>query len=88
VSVCGEMAGDPRAALLLVGLGYRVLSVSPFRLAMARWLVRQFDQTVAESIAAEVLEMATTREVIDRLTDGIAGLVDVDLLPDGLVARR
>jgi phosphotransferase system enzyme I (PtsI) len=88
VSVCGEMAGDPRAALLLVGLGYRVLSVSPFRLAMARWLVRQFDQTVAESIAAEVLEMATTREIIDRLTDGIAGLVDVDLLPAGLVARR
>ena len=87
VSMCGEMAADPRAALLLVGLGYRALSVSPLRLALARWLVRQFDHTVAESIAAEVLEMATTREVVDRLTAGVAGLVDVDLLPAGLVAR-
>lgn len=87
VSMCGEMAADPRAALLLVGLGYRALSVSPLRLPLARWLVRQFDHTVAESIAAEVLEMATTREVVDRLTAGVAGLVDVDLLPAGLVAR-
>src|SRR5690606_34207911 len=28
LSICGEMAGDPLSALLLVGLGYRVLSMS------------------------------------------------------------
>jgi phosphotransferase system enzyme I (PtsI) len=85
-SVCGEMASDPRAALLLVGLGYRVLSISPPRLPLVRWLIRQFDATVAASVADEAVEASTTSEILGLLGDAIGGLVDVDLLPSELVA--
>jgi signal transduction protein with GAF and PtsI domain len=80
------MASDPRAALLLVGLGYRVLSISPPRLPLVRWLIRQFDATVAASVADEAVEASTTSEILGLLGDAIGGLVDVDLLPSELVA--
>ena len=40
VSVCGEMASDPLSAVLLMGLGYRVLSVAPPSLPLLKWVVR------------------------------------------------
>lgn len=87
VSVCGEMASDPRATILLLGLGYRVLSISPPRLPLVRWLIRQFDAGLAESVAAEAAEAPTTGKVVSLLTEAIDGLVDVDLLPSKLVAQ-
>ncbi len=81
VSVCGEMASDPRAALLLVGMGYRVLSISPPELPLVRWLLRKFNGDTAQSVATEVVKVATTGRVIELLEEGIADLVDVDLLP-------
>ena len=87
-SVCGEMASDPMAALLLLGLGYRVLSVSPPRLPLVRWLIRQFDATVAASAAAEAARAPTTGRVLDLLGDALDGLIDVKLLPSESVAQR
>jgi phosphotransferase system enzyme I (PtsI) len=87
-SVCGEMASDPKAALLLLGLGYRVLSVSPPRLPLVRWLIRQFDATVAASIAAEAVRAPTTGRVLHLLEDALDGLIDVKLLPSESVAQR
>ena len=87
VSVCGEMASDPRAAILLLGLGYRVLSISPPRLPLVRWLIRQLDAGIAESVAAEAVEASTTGQVVSVLTEAMNGLVDVDLLPSKLVAQ-
>ena len=87
VSVCGEMASDPRAAILLLGLGYRVLSISPPRLPLVRWLIRQLDAGIAESVAAEAVEASTTSQVVSVLTEAMNGLVDVDLLPSKLVAQ-
>ena len=81
VSVCGEMASDPRSAFLLLGLGYRVLSVSGPRLPLTRWLIRRFDHATAAGVAAEALTARTTGRVVDLLTEGIAGLVDLELLP-------
>ena len=40
VSVCGEMASEPLDALLLIGLGYRCLSVAPPALPLVKWLLR------------------------------------------------
>ena len=41
VSVCGEMAGDPAAALALVGLGVRSLSMTAPSLAAVRRAIRR-----------------------------------------------
>ena len=40
VSVCGEMASEPLSAVLLLGLGYDRLSVSPPALPLVKWVVR------------------------------------------------
>ena len=81
VSVCGEMASDVRAVLLLLGMGYRELSISPPRLPLVRWLVRQLDAGAAQSVAAEVVKADTTTRVMQLLSEAIADLVDVELLP-------
>ena len=40
VSVCGEMASEPLSAVLLLGLGYDRLSVSPPALPLVKWVIR------------------------------------------------
>ncbi len=45
LSVCGEAAGDPALAPVLVGLGVRQLSMSPARAAAVRHVLRQTDLT-------------------------------------------
>jgi phosphotransferase system enzyme I (PtsI) len=83
VSVCGEMASEPLSLLLLLGLGYRVVSTSPVTLPLVRWLVRQFDLTTAERAAATALEAPTARDVHEVLEWRLSELVDLELLDLG-----
>jgi phosphotransferase system enzyme I (PtsP) len=57
VSVCGEMAGDPVAALLLLGMGVDSLSMSAASLLRVKWVVRSFTQTRAQELLDEVWEL-------------------------------
>ncbi len=82
-SVCGEMASDPMSTFLLMGLGYRVLSVAPRALPLVRWFVRQVDLVAAERAAEEVLACTTTRDAIAVLEATLAKHVDLDLLGRG-----
>ena len=82
-SVCGEMASDPLSAFLLLGLGFRVVSVSPPSVPLVRWLVRQVDVSGAERAAAGALQAATTAEVDALLEEEIANYVDLNLLRAG-----
>jgi len=75
-AVCGEMASEPAGAYLLLGLGYRVLSTSPPRLPMVRWLVRQVDLAQAKGTAEAALEARTTREVQEVLDAAVAQHLD------------
>jgi phosphoenolpyruvate-protein kinase (PTS system EI component) len=54
LSVCGEMAGDPEAALALIGLGIRSLSMSAASLPAVRRAIRTADagQLAGEAQAA------------------------------------
>jgi phosphotransferase system enzyme I (PtsP) len=61
--VCGEVAGDFAMAILLVGLGYRSLSVAPNFLAEIRYAIRQTPLTEARELAQKALEAATSEEV-------------------------
>jgi phosphoenolpyruvate-protein kinase (PTS system EI component) len=54
VGVCGELAGDPAAAVLLVGLGVRELSMAPPLVAEVKAALR----TVSLSDAADAAEQA------------------------------
>ncbi len=63
VSVCGEMAGDPIFAPLLLGLGIDGLSMSPAWLPSVKYLVRAMTMADAKALAAKALTMASPKEI-------------------------
>ncbi len=87
-SVCGELASDPLGVVLLIGLGYRVLSVSPASLQMVRWLVRQIDTQASREAADKALLARTSDEVSNVLRDVITQYVDTELLNIGWLPMR
>jgi phosphoenolpyruvate-protein phosphotransferase (PTS system enzyme I) len=66
VSVCGEMAGDPVFAPLLLGLGVDCLSMSPAWLPSVRYLVRAMTMSDAKALAAEAMSMSSPKEIYAR----------------------
>jgi phosphotransferase system enzyme I (PtsI) len=75
--LCGEMAGDPRQALLLVGLGLRRLSMSPRVVPEIKTRVRASSLPDLERLAEECLGFATAAEVEHHLESALGGLVTV-----------
>jgi phosphotransferase system enzyme I (PtsP) len=80
VSVCGEMAGDPASALLLLGMGIDSLSMSAASLLRVKWAVRSFGLAQMQALLeeADVLEDgAAVRALLHRSLDeaGLGGLV-------------
>lgn len=63
VSVCGEMAGDPVYAPLLLGLGVDCLSMSPAWLPSVKYLVRAMTMADARGLAAEAMTMSSPKEI-------------------------
>jgi phosphotransferase system, enzyme I, PtsP len=82
VGICGEMASDPLATLLLVGMGFDELSLSPLFIPVVRKLVREVDYQTARLIAREILQMASVQEIkgylVERYRDlGLINLVEM-----------
>jgi len=66
VSVCGEMAGDPVYAPLLLGLGVDELSMTPPLLPAVKFLVRAMKMADAKTLAQEALTMTSPKEIYSR----------------------
>lgn len=56
VSICGEMASDPLAVILLIAMGFDTLSMNSSSLPRVKWVIRNFAIASARKILAEVLE--------------------------------
>jgi phosphotransferase system enzyme I (PtsI) len=72
VSMCGEMAGEPRYTRLLIGMGLRELSMQPSALLEARELVRQSSLTTLQQRTADFfrqLEVSGESGHFDTLFD-------------------
>lgn len=54
VSVCGEMAGHPAGALLLMAMGYDMLSMNATNLPRVKSLIRNVDMSFAQTLLNEV----------------------------------
>ena len=68
VSLCGEMAGDPRYTALLLGLGITDLSMAPANIRPCQ---------TADPCARSGRRLASRRAIMDQLDDGrIASLLD------------
>ena len=68
VSICGELAGEPAAALLLVAMGYDVLSMSATNLLKVKSAIRSVSLVQAEALLAEVMQLVDT-DSINRSLD-------------------
>jgi phosphotransferase system enzyme I (PtsI) len=83
VSVCGAMASEPVGAFILLGLGYRVLSVAPPSLPMVRWLVRHLDARAAAAAMGSLLAARTSAEITRTARHALGRLVDLKLIDPG-----
>ncbi len=54
VSVCGEMAADPAAVILLLGMGLDSLSISATALPRVKWVIRNVSFKRAKQLLEEV----------------------------------
>ena len=69
VSVCGEMASDPVAAVLLIGLGADELSVTPSIFPEIKSVIRCLNYSSAQEIAGSVLSLHTESDVKEKIND-------------------
>ncbi|GGX87400.1 phosphoenolpyruvate-protein phosphotransferase PtsP [Litchfieldella qijiaojingensis] len=68
-SVCGELAGDPAGALLLMGMGFDVLSMNAPSLPRVRAAIRRVPLASAQALVCETLRLATPGEVRAHLAE-------------------
>ena len=69
VSLCGEIAGDPRYTALLVGLGLRDLSMSPAKLLAVKRRVRTLDTVAATRRAGMIMDQSDPGRIAALLDD-------------------
>ncbi len=76
VALCGEMAGDPLAAVLLVGLGFKELSMSSAALAQVKRALGAFSSKECQYLAQQALAMESGVEVLHIVAQAF---IDKDL---------
>jgi phosphotransferase system enzyme I (PtsI) len=74
VTVCGEMAGEPMIAAILIGLGIRELSMSAVSMPEVKDAVRQMTVVETEALVARVRDCATAAEVRAIVSDYMFGI--------------
>lgn len=79
-SVCGEMASDPVAAVLLLGLGYDRFSTAPPAIPLVKWVVRNLPLAAAREAALQAVRASTTDEVEAVLRETLGRFVDLRLV--------
>jgi phosphoenolpyruvate-protein kinase (PTS system EI component) len=75
VGVCGELASDPAAVPILLGLGVDELSLNPINIPEIKAIVRKFSQKDASSLVASTLQLATAADV-RKMVDSSAFLYE------------
>jgi len=67
VSLCGEMAGDPRFTLLLLGLGLRIFSCAPPAIPEIKKIIRSVTIEHAFRVAQKVMSFHSDIETLNYL---------------------
>ncbi|MGB9777052.1 MAG: phosphoenolpyruvate--protein phosphotransferase [Anaerolineae bacterium] len=63
VGLCGELAGEPKAIPLLLGLGLDEFSMTPAAIPRAKQIIRSLTMDQAREIAQHALTLSTATEV-------------------------
>ena len=80
VSLCGEMASDPYAVILLLAMGFDSLSMNSASLPRVKWIIRSFSMAKARKILADVLTLDHPSDIRLHLqkaleNEGLGGLI-------------
>lgn len=80
LQLCGEMASDPMAIILLIGLGYREFSMSSGSLSKVKRAISRFTVNEMQHLAKRVIDLETEAKVKSELLQemdkrGLSGLV-------------
>lgn len=79
VTVCGEFAGNPVGAFLLLGLGFTALSVAWPAVPELRSAIRAIDVGEATRSARRALAATDSRGVVEELVRSIGPAVDLSM---------
>lgn len=82
VGLCGEMAGEPEFAMLLLGLGLRSLSMTPPALPAIKQIVRSVSINQCQRVARKAVSFESDREIQNFLREELRRIV-----PDALDGR-
>lgn len=74
-SVCGEMSSNPAYALLLIGLGVRVLSTPPAAIPQVKKAIRSVTVRECQAMAWRAMRLETAREVESFLQNQLVGVL-------------
>ena len=69
VSICGEMAGDPRFTALLLGLGFRELSMTASNIPRVKKRIRDVDLIAADHRARVIMDQVDSGRIAMLLDD-------------------
>ncbi|MBN2651113.1 MAG: phosphoenolpyruvate--protein phosphotransferase [Spirochaetales bacterium] len=76
VSMCGEVAGDPLATVVLLGLGLDGYSMSCFRIPEIKQIIRNISVSESEVIAGTIMEMKSHSEIEEYLRSWMNEMFD------------
>jgi phosphotransferase system enzyme I (PtsP) len=67
ISLCGELAGDPAGALLLMAMGFTSLSMNAPSLPKVRAAIRRVTLADAQALLDEIMQLDTPVRVHEHL---------------------
>ena len=84
-SMCGDMAADPVALGLALGLGYRQISVPVSVVPLARAVIRNVDLQIAAEVARDAMQCASADAVRDLVVERLDGHLGMLWKEQGIV---
>jgi len=79
VRICGEISSNPFFAVLLLGMGFTQLSMTPISIPTVRRVIQALPMEAARQIARKALTFVTTHDVHQYLTRAVSELIPWDL---------
>jgi phosphotransferase system enzyme I (PtsI) len=86
VALCGEMAGDPLCAPLLLGMGIDELSLNAWSIPVIKKVIRSISMKGAKADLKGILKLDTAKKVRERIVEKMRGLA-LDLEADIFYGR-
>ncbi len=67
LSICGEIAGEPKYTMLLIGLGFREFSMSTAYMYQVKRIIRSVTSAECEDLVKTLMNMEKTSEIENKL---------------------